>query len=610
MKVDYKSFQDKYGEVKKHLSKEVIDAVESTLPIWDMYDDAEFRPSIDDVIELVNGEIANIKEEGEKTVKKTEKPKEKPAKQQNAKFKVGEKVVTDHSSNVYTIVEINEKGQYKLDTTSGWWAESQLSKPKKQPKPKKEPKAKKAKQQKAKFKVGQYVANTHTNPYTIGIIDSFDDVMGEYSYHFSGYVVDKSNGVTIKKESIDALEKNLRKATKKEFEKAQKAYIESQKTPVASLPIEVTLLKKYVGMHGKKLSELKTSRTYNPESLLRSIQRAIEEKRIRKESKYADEIRTIQKELIRLLRDVDAKKVKGSDTIEISSYEKCKAIVDSMRVDETTKISKSFISKVQEREGKKKDAENILAKLKELKADEDNKEIVSAMEKAIENYINGKTDKVEAVERQLRGVLGSVAKKGCNGLGSVENPFDGKENDSTIASTDLLNVVFDTLSFDGRWESFFGNPSRNFHCMIYGKAGSGKSTFAIQFAKYLSKVLGLKVLYIASEERFGYTLQEKIRRFNVANDNISFAEKLPLDITKYDVVFFDSVTNMRIEPEEWAKMTANIASVGIFQCTKDGAFRGGADFEHDVDIVVNVENMVATIEKNRFKVGGLQFAVR
>lgn len=610
MKVDYKSFQDKYGEVKKHLSKEVIDAVESTLPIWDMYDDAEFHQSIDDVIELVNGEIANIKEDGEKPVKKTEKPKEKPAKQPKAKFKVGEKVVTDHSDNVYTIVEINEKGQYKLDTTSGWWAENQLSKPKKQPKPKKEPKAKKAKQPKAKFKVGQYVANTHTNPYTIGIIDSFDDVMGEYSYHFSGYVVDKSNGVTIKKESTDALEKNLRKATKKEFDKAHKAFIESQKTPVASFPVEVSLLKRYIGMHGKKLSEIRASRDYNPEGILRSIQRAIEEKKIRKDSKYADEIMSVQKELIRLLRDIDAKKVKGSDTIKISGYEKCKAIVNSMRIDDTTKISKNFISKVQEREGRKKDAENILAKLKELATDSDNKEIVSAMEKAIEDYINGKTEKVEAVERQLRGVLGSIAKKGCRGLGSVENPFENKENDSTISSQDLLRADFDTIDFDGRWESFFGSPSRNFKCMIYGKAGSGKSTFAIQFAKYLSKDLGLKVLYIASEEKFGYTLQEKIRRFNVANDNISFAEKLPLDITKYDVVFFDSVTNMRITPEEWASMTGNVASVGIFQCTKDGAFRGGADFGHDVDIVVNVENMVATTEKNRFQAGNLQFAVR
>lgn len=596
MKVDYKSFKDKYGEVKKHLSKEVIDAVESTLPIWDMYDDAEFRPSIDDVIELVNGEIANIKEEGEKPVKKTEKPKEKPAKQPKAKFKVGEKVVTDHSDNVYTIVEINEKGQYKLDTTSGWWAESQLSKPKKQPKPKKEPKAKKTKQPKAKFKVGQYVKIGQTE-YRIT-----DVVANEQSYTYGLQCYDGTNN--------SANENLLTKSSKKDFDKAQKAYIESQKTPVASFPVEVSLLKKYIGMHGKKLSEIRASRDYNPEGILRSIQRAIEEKKIRKDSKYADEIMSVQKELIRLLRDIDAKKVKGSDTIEISGYEKCKAIVNSMRIDDTTKISKNFISKVQEREGRKKDAENILAKLKELATDADNKEIVSAMEKAIEDYISGKTEKVEAVERQLRGVLGSIAKKGCRGLGSVENPFENKEKDSTISSQDLLRADFDTIDFDGRWESFFGNPSRNFKCMIYGKAGSGKSTFAIQFAKYLSKDLGLKVLYIASEEKFGYTLQEKIRRFNVANDNISFAEKLPLDITKYDVVFFDSVTNMRITPEEWASMTGNVASVGIFQCTKDGAFRGGADFGHDVDIVVNVENMVATTEKNRFQAGNLQFAVR
>lgn len=595
MKVDYKSFQEKYGEVKKHLSKEVIDAVEGMLPIWDMYDDAEFRQSIDDVIELVNGEIANIKEEGEKPVKKTEKPKEKPAKQPKAKFKVGEKVVTDHSDNVYTIVEINEKGQYKLETTSGWWAENQLSKPKKQQKPKKEPKAKKEKQPKPKFKVGAYVKIA--GDYGVVLASEFEH--GAYKHRIGKKVLFN--------DAPDSWieERALAKSSKKEYDKAQKDYIESKKTPVASFPIEYSLLKRHLSLDGKTISQARKLTQNNPEAILRAIQKAIEEKKIRKESKYADEIMTAQKQLIKIIRAYSSKKIDGSTPIEIENYEGIKKIVDSMRIDDVVKISNNFISKVQEKEGRKAEAENILSKLNELNDNADNKEIVSAMKKAIKDYIEGKTEKVEAIERQLRGLLGSKTKKGCRGLGSVENSIE----DSTISADQLLRANFDTLQFAGRWGSFFGNPSRNFKCMIYGRAGSGKSTFAIQFAKYLSVEKGMKVLYIASEEKFGQTLQEKVRRFNVSNPNISFADRLPLDITKYDVVFFDSVNNMQIEPEELMDMTANVAMVGIFQCTKTGTFRGGEDFAHDMDIVVNVDNMVAVTEKNRFQAGNMQYSV-
>ena len=63
MKLDVKNLPDVYPSIKKHLRKVTAKAVEATLPIWDMYDDDEFRPSIDDVIDLVNEEIADLDEE-------------------------------------------------------------------------------------------------------------------------------------------------------------------------------------------------------------------------------------------------------------------------------------------------------------------------------------------------------------------------------------------------------------------------------------------------------------------------------------------------------------------------------------------------------------------
>ena len=52
-----------------------------------------------------------------------------------AKFRKGQKVVTDHSSNVYKIagkhLDFHGHWCYTLKGISGLWAEHQLSKPKK-----------------------------------------------------------------------------------------------------------------------------------------------------------------------------------------------------------------------------------------------------------------------------------------------------------------------------------------------------------------------------------------------------------------------------------------------------------------------------------------------
>ena len=130
------------------------------------------------------------------------------------------------------------------------------------------------------------------------------------------------------------------------------------------------------------------------------------------------------------------------------------------------------------------------------------------------------------------------------------------------------------MNFTGKWANFIGKPNQNFKIMVYGRAGSGKSTFALKFAHYLASDIGKRILYVAKEEKLGYTLHEKMLRLNVANPNLYFNETLPKDLSKYDVVFLDSVNMLGLEPSYLEEMPKDKAYVYIFQCTKDGKYRG------------------------------------
>lgn len=476
-------------------------------------------------------EVDKINHKTTETAKEEKKEDDKVKKEKNKKtpkpkFKVGDKVITDHSNNIYTIVE-TKGGQYLLDKTTGWWSESQLTAA---PKPKKEPKQKK-----------------DPEPF---------------------------KGETL-----------------------------------PTLPEEVKLIKRYIWMQGRKMSEIKNHKSNNPNTLLNAVQKAITEKKIRKTSKYAEEIMQIQKSLVKMCNGIIDGLYGASDKFESKNYEALKAIVDSYRVGEDTKISNAYI-KNQEKANKKKEAENLLKRMDKAVIPDDRKDEFAEMKKALKAYIDGKTEKIEATERQLRGLYGILNNQQRGKLQGVDDL--NADHQGVVSTTDFVNARFNKMGFTGRWLSLIGDPCENFKMMVYGSAGNGKSTFCLLFAKYLSQNLGKKVLYIASEEKFGYTLQEKIERLNVANDNFYIAERIPLDLGEYDVVFFDSVNDLGIDPDELNEITDGIASVAIFQCTKDGDYRGGSEFKHDADVVIKVENMVATIDgKNRFGGAvGAQFAVR
>ena len=182
----------------------------------------------------------------------------------------------------------------------------------------------------------------------------------------------------------------------------------------------------------------------------------------------------------------------------------------------------------------------------------------------------------------------------------TENQFNEQNpNDRGImSSTELVNHTYTKYNFSGKWNDFIGQPSKNFHAMIYGRPKQGKSILAVQLAQYLSENFG-KVLYIASEEGFSVTLQKKVAEFAIDNPNLDFANyrdfnqiKEALHVRKYQFVFIDSVNFIKITPEDVEDLKSankNTAFITIQQATKNGNFRGSQEFAHNCDMVIRVE---------------------
>ena len=121
---------------------------------------------------------------------------------------------------------------------------------------------------------------------------------------------------------------------------------------------------------------------------------------------------------------------------------------------------------------------------------------------------------------------------------------------------------------------------------------SGKSTLMLEFAQHLAENHG-KTLYVAIEEGFGYTLKDKIQRVGAKSSNLSFAAEMPKNLDGLDFVFIDSISRGGMEIEDLIKLQEQYPKIGfvyIFHTTKDGRFRGGNHYAHEVDVIIEVSS--------------------
>lgn len=436
----------------------------------------------------------------------------------------------------------------------------------------------------------------NTNPAIRRMIDLYFNKLTEYSEQQKPKKAAPSKAEPPRKQSVT----KVHPETKPKVQKPTKV---DTATPVEHIEDELKFIKRFVLMDGKT----KTSEQIL--GFLNSLQKAIIEKRIRKTSPYANEIRIIQEKLVETYNAMGK-----SITVHLKpeTMEKMIKLVKSEKVMPTIKFIKRYVS-LQGKPYIREKAKRLLDDMKKAVdkgiltksdkyADKVNKMYVHLHEFVFEPK---KHDALDISQHELNGLMGIITDCGCgcNGLNGTD---DEQPRNKVMSSVDFAKLQFDSIGFTGKWLDFIGDPAKGFTTMVFGRPKMGKSYLCIDFAGYLSRNHG-KVLYVAKEEKLDATLQKKLNDTNVKHPNLFVSDYLPGELSEFDYVFIDSVNKMELQPsdlEALKEQFPNVSFIYVFQTTKEGHFRGSNHFQHDVDVVIEVPEKGKAVQNGRFNQGG------
>ncbi len=365
---------------------------------------------------------------------------------------------------------------------------------------------------------------------------------------------------------------------------------------VERIPEELKFIRRFVNLNGK---------TKTKDDLLHFInglQKTILEKRIRKTSAYAAQVKYIQDSLVRTFNTMKAKIKLEINTKTLKEFTD---LLGGEKIYPSIQLLKKYIN-LNGKVGMKEKAMKLVkqmetaAKKRKVKKGDVYEAPLQQAYKNLREFVSDKKQKTLLIEQRelngLEGVLGCA----CNQLnGAPEMP-------AIMNSMDFANMQFETIGLKGKWYDLIGDPSSNFTAMVFGKPKMGKSYLCIDFAGYLARNHG-KVLYVAKEEGLDMTLQKKLNDKDVAHPNLYVASILPENLSPYDFIFLDSVNRLSLSPEDLNQLKASNPSksfIFIFQTTKMGAFRGANSFQHDVDVVIEVPERGKAVQMGRFNQGG------
>ena len=180
----------------------------------------------------------------------------------------------------------------------------------------------------------------------------------------------------------------------------------------------------------------------------------------------------------------------------------------------------------------------------------------------------------------------------------------------TYSNNNVLTAQFRLADFEGSWLAHLGRPALSGMWFVYGKSGSGKTTYCLQLAKYLAGFVN-KVAYNSLEQGLSPAMQQAWKRAGMAEcgNHIMLIDREPLlELRKRlakkkspDVVVIDSVMYLEDTPaSELIALRHEYPSklfVLIGQERNGDAYNSKQiKLKHDADIKVRVVGGVARCE--------------
>lgn len=426
-------------------------------------------------------------------------------------------------------------------------------------------------------------------------VDLFFEKLGDYLEEHPVKASNPEKPVKSSSEKRDVTHKPEKGRARKSSVKSQMKVVSRSGEPVERISEEIRFLKRFTLLNGK----VKTRDQIR--SFLNSLQRAMAEKRIRKTSSYAKQILGIQDSLIDLIE-----KFKRKENIRVEIESSRLASLQSVCGKQELMLSVRFIKSYIGMQGKviaNNKAKNLYNRVaKAINAvritDKDPYfPIITEMLNTLESFVKKNPSEGILVipTRELNG-LDEFAEDEIGGLGYLPIIPDNR----IVKGRELFEMDFPEIGFTGKWLDFFGNPSPGFSIMVSALPKFGKSTLCIEFADYLSRNHG-EVLYVCKEERVGRTLKQKALQSDA--DEVNFVGTLPDDLSSYDFIFLDSVTKLGLSIRDLDSLRRRYPDksfIFIFQTTKQGIFRGGNGFQHDVDMIVELPRRGFAIQYGRY----------
>lgn len=428
-------------------------------------------------------------------------------------------------------------------------------------------------------------------------------------------------------------------------QKTSRPYVKTK--PVETPTESIKLIKSYSLLHNKRKTREQLM------NLLKRLQKAILEKKITKNDKYAKEINEMQNNLVMQINSL-----KSGESIDIVISEprlkKYKEIASSEKVRLSITLLKAFVSL--HNRANKENARKLLKRINtainsgKIPSNEKYLPEVEQAKSILEQFIADNDTTLVIQEQALNGINEAVGAfvagaitGGAAGLAThLVNSKILKKNEASkpkpagisgLQSIDS-HTTLETYTLPNEIGRFLGKCPVNeiYSITLEGKQGSGKSTLALHIADAVAD-RGEKSAFFIPE--MGSALAKEYVQKEVSPKNYSYIETSDnsdlREIEKaaksglYRVIAIDSWQKVKLDGRPVSqyefdafrkRVPEGVIVIAIFQKRDDGNMRGGNSpgFDADVNIeVVKVDdsflNNYAKTSKNRYASSGNKYSM-